>query len=264
MNIRYIKCKTGLSNSKLPGLDYSLNPYVGCQHNCAYCYAPNVLKINRENWGENIGVKLNIPLVLSKELKKKKNGTVGISTVTDPYQPIEKKFKLTRFCLEQLKKHDFPIHIQTKSSIVNRDIDIISKISKVELMISIASLNDNEIKILEPFSSSIKERIEILTNFSEIGIKTSVFFGPIYPTINDEEIIKILDIFIDCNVKEIMLDNLHLKKGIWTNIQSNLDNHPELQKKLPKEKFIDDSLISNIYNIMINHNKNIKISKAFQ
>ena len=65
MNIRYIKCKTGLSNSKLPGLDYSLNPYVGCQHNCAYCYAPNVLKINRENWGGNIGVKLNIPLVLT-------------------------------------------------------------------------------------------------------------------------------------------------------------------------------------------------------
>ncbi|MFE3845717.1 radical SAM protein, partial [Thermoplasmatota archaeon] len=186
MNIKYIKCKTALSDSKLPGLDYSLNPYVGCQHNCSYCYAPNVLKIDRNKWGNNIGIKLNIPIILSKEIKKKRIGTIGISTVTDPYQPIEKKYKLTRYCLEQLKKYDFPIHIQTKSSIVNRDFDIISKISKVDIMISISSLNDDERKIFEPFSSSIKDRLEILSIFSEIGIRTSVFLGPIFPTIKDE------------------------------------------------------------------------------
>jgi len=228
MNIRFIKSKTALSDSKLPGLDYSLNPYVGCQHNCAYCYAPNVLRIDRRRWGEDIGIKLNIPIILSKEIKKKDIGTIGISTVTDPYQPIEKKYKLTRHCLEQLKKYDFPIHIQTKSSIVNRDIDIISKISNVEIMISISSLNDNERKIFEPFSSSIKERLDILSIFSGIGIKTSVFLGPIFPTIKDEELIKTVDIFIDNNVKEIMIDNLHLKKGIWGNIQSNLDISPDI------------------------------------
>lgn len=265
MRIRYIKCKTGLSNSKLPGLDYSLNPYVGCQHNCAYCYAPNVLRIDRKEWLENIGVKLNIPTVLSKELKKKKNGTIGISTVTDPYQPIEKKYKLTRFCLEQIKKYDFPIQIQTKSSIVKRDIDIISEVSNVELMVSIATLNNEERRILEPHSSSIKERIEILSIFSEIGIKTSVFFGPIYPTIQEDDLIKTLETFIDYNVREIMLDKLHLKKGIWSNIQTNLNCYPELKKKLSKEKFIDKYLISKIYNILKKHTKNkkIKISKAF-
>ena len=166
MNIRFVKCKTALSDSKLPGLDYSLNPYVGCQDNCAYCYAPSVLRIDRRRWGEDIGIKLNIPIILSKEIKKKNIGTIGISTVTDPYQPIEKKYKLTRYCLEQLKKYDFPIHIQTKSSIITRDIDIISKISNVEIMISISSLNDNERKIFEPFSSSIKERLDILSFFS--------------------------------------------------------------------------------------------------
>jgi DNA repair photolyase len=265
MNIRYIKCKTALSNSKLPALNYSLNPYVGCQHNCAYCYAPNILKICREEWGNNIGVKYNIPKILSNELKKKKNGTIGISTVTDPYQPIEKKYKLTRFCLEQIKKYDFPIHIQTKSSIVNRDIDLISKISNVELMVSIATLNDNERKILEPFSSSIKERINILKNFSDIGIKTSVFFGPIYPTIKETELIKIINKFIVFNVKEIMLDHMHLKNGIWRNIELILDENPELKKKFLKEKFIDNSIISNIYKILnkLTKNNNIKISKAF-
>jgi DNA repair photolyase len=265
MNIRYIKCKTALSISKLPGLDYSLNPYVGCQHNCSYCYAPNILKINREKWGKDIGIKLNIPLILSKELKQKKKGIIGISTVTDPYQPIEKEFQLTRYCLEQLIKYDFPIHIQTKSSIINRDIDIISKFPNPEIMVSIATINDEERKIFEPCSSSIKERLEILSNFSEIGIKTSVFFGPIYPTITKEDLMKILEIFIDFNVKEIMLDNLHLKKGIWRNIQLNLDNNPNLKKKIVKEKFIDTSLTSNIYDILKNQTKqnNIKISKAF-
>ena len=265
MNIKYIKCKTALSDSKLPGLDYSLNPYVGCQHNCSYCYAPNVLKIDRNKWGNNIGIKLNIPMILSKEIKKKRIGTIGISTVTDPYQPIEKKYKLTRYCLEQLKKYDFPIHIQTKSSIINRDFDIISKISKVDIMISISSLNDDERKIFEPFSSSIKDRLEILSIFSEIGIGTSVFLGPIFPTIKDEELIKIVDIFVDNNVKEIMIDNLHLKNGIWENIQSKLDIFPDLQKKISKEKFMDKFLISHIWDLLIKHTKdnNIKITKAF-
>ncbi len=265
MNIKYIKCKTALSDSKLPGLDYSLNPYVGCQHNCSYCYAPNVLKIDRNKWGNNIGIKLNIPIILSKEIKKKRIGTIGISTVTDPYQPIEKKYKLTRYCLEQLKKYDFPIHIQTKSSIINRDFDIISKISKVDIMISISSLNDDERKIFEPFSSSIKDRLEILSNFSEIGIRTSVFLGPIFPTIKDEELIKIVDIFVDNNVKEIMIDNLHLKNGIWGNIQSKLDIFPDLQNKISKEKFMDKFLISHIWDLLIKHTKdnNIKITKAF-
>ena len=98
MKINEVKCKSALSLSALPGLNYSLNPYRGCQHNCAYCYVPNVLRIKRTEWGNFVDVKINIPLVLSKELKIKKSGVVGISTVTDPYQPVEKKYMLTRYC----------------------------------------------------------------------------------------------------------------------------------------------------------------------
>ena len=72
MKIRGVKCKTALSLSSLPGLDYSLNPYRGCQHSCAYCYVPNVLRIKRSNWGNFVDVKINIPNVLSNELRKKK------------------------------------------------------------------------------------------------------------------------------------------------------------------------------------------------
>ncbi len=266
MNLRYIKCKTALSNSNLPGLDYSLNPYVGCKHSCAYCYAPNILRINRQEWYNIIGIKNNIPLVLSKELKRKNEGVIGLSTVTDPYEPIEKKFCLTKYCLEQLINYDYPIHIQTKSYIINRDIKLIAKLTKPEIMISISSTNDCERRILEPYTSSINDRLKTLKNFSNIGIKTSVFLGPIYPTITKDDLLKIIHIFIDYNVKEIMLDILHLKKGIWENISRILRNYPKLKKQISKERFIDNNLLENIYEIIINETKNynIKISKAFQ
>jgi len=171
MKITEIKCKSALSKSRLPGLDYSLNPYKGCSHNCAYCYVPNVMRITRKEWGTFVEVKTNIPNILSKEIRKKEKGVVGISTVTDPYQEVEKKYKLTRFCLEQLLIHDFPVCIQTKSDIVTRDIDIIKKFSNAEVMFSIGTINDSERKILEPNSPSIKSRLEAMKEISENGRK---------------------------------------------------------------------------------------------
>jgi len=249
MKINEILCKIALSPSKLPGLKYSLNPYKGCEHNCAYCYVPNILRIPRGEWGTFVSVKKNIPSVLSKEIKKKKIGTVGLSTVTDPYQPVEKKFQLTRHCLEQLLIHDFPVCIQTKSSLVTRDIDIVSKFSNVELMLSIATIKDEERKKLEPFSSSIEDRLKTLKQFSEMDIKTSIFFGPIYPTIKKNDIPTIVDSFIQFGAKEIMVDKLNLKPGIndniikvfppYKNIIECVDNYQELLdelKRVCKEK----------------------------
>jgi DNA repair photolyase len=151
-------------------------------------------------------------------LKKKKSGVVAISTVTDPYQPIEKKYKLTRYCLEQLLIHDFPICIQTKSNLIVRDIDIISKFSNAEVMLSIATLNDDERKLLEPHSSSIQDRLNTLQQFSDAGIETSVFFGPIYPTIKIDDIPNIVDTFVQYGATEIMVDKLNLKPGIKDNV----------------------------------------------
>jgi len=226
MKITEIKCKTALSKSNLPGLDYSLNPYRGCQHNCAYCYVPNVLRIKRNNWGKFVDVKTNIPNVLSNELRKKKSGVVAISTVTDPYQEVEKKYKLTRYCLEQLLMHDFPVSIQTKSNLIKRDIDIISKFTEIEVMVSIGTLDDNERKKLEPYTSSISERLEVLKKFSEIGINTSVFFGPIYPTVTDENLIYLIDKFENFGIKEIMVDRFNLKPGIKENVVSAMSTNP--------------------------------------
>ena len=94
MQIKHITCKTALSPSKLPGLDYSLNPYRGCSHQCAYCYVPSILRISKTEWQTLIQIKTNIPTILAKEVKRKKPGVVGISTVTDPYQPLEQKHQV--------------------------------------------------------------------------------------------------------------------------------------------------------------------------
>ncbi|UCF50514.1 MAG: radical SAM protein [Thermoplasmatales archaeon] len=261
MQIKEIKCKTALSNSTLPGLRYSLNPYRGCQHNCAYCYVPNVLRIKRSIWGSFVDIKKNIPIILSKELKNKKPGVVGISTVTDPYQPIERKYNLTRYCLEQLLIYDFAVVIQTKSDLIKRDLDIISKFSNAEIMFSIGTLNDNERKLLEPYASTIQQRLDALKEISEIGIKTSVFFGPIYPTITPEILPNIVDIFEENGAKEIMFDKLNLKPGIIENVEKSI-----ISDKLFQEKFTNIQMIYRLQKEKLNEigkRRKIKIVSAF-
>jgi DNA repair photolyase len=257
MEIRKIECKTALSSSSLPGLDYSLNPYRGCQHNCAYCYVPNVLRIPRDEWGCFVDVKTNIPAVLSKELKKKKSGVVGISTVTDPYQPIENKYKLTQYCLEQLLIHDFPVCIQTKSKLILRDLDLVLKFSSAEVMVSIGTLNDSERRLLEPNASPINDRLEILRKCSERGIKTSVFFGPIYPSIKLSDISSIVDTFTEVGVSEIMFDKFNLKPGIFENLKRQYPTYYHLIN--------DDVHYDRIFEeiTMVCHKKNVKAISAF-
>jgi len=227
MKVLEVQCKTALSRSTLPGLDYSLNPYRGCMHNCVYCYAPHVLRIPREFWGEILEIKKNIPVVVAKEVKTKKPGVVGISTVTDPYQPLEQKYKLTRFCLEQLLRYDFPAHIQTKSTLVTRDIDLLQRFSDAQVMISIGTLHDNERRLLEPNTSSIQDRFATLKKCSDAGLRTAVFFGPVYPTTTIQDIPQILDAIKDAGAQEVWFDLLRLKPGIWENIQNTLQHEKE-------------------------------------
>lgn len=265
MEVKQTLCKSALSTSTLPGLTYSLNPYRGCQHNCAYCYAPNVLRLQREHWGDIVEVKINIPVILAKELKIKKKGVVGISTVTDPYQPLEKKYNLTRYCLEQLLQYDFPTHIQTKSALVTRDIDLVSRFSDSQVMMSIGTLNDQERKILEPFTSPIQERLDALKKLVNAEVKTSVFFGPVYPTISVEEIPRILDTFKESGVSELWIDMLRLKPGIWESTKKNMMHNKEMSRVFSKNIFENKEYYRTIREVIHKKGKekNLKIVDAF-
>lgn len=264
MKVQQVTCKTALSASSLPGLEYSLNPYRGCQHSCAYCYVPNVLHMPRETYGSVVEVKDNIPVVLAKELPKKKPGVVGLSTVTDPYQPVESTYKLTRYCLEQLVLFDFPVCIQTKSSLVRRDFDLIRQLSSCEIMMSIGTMHDTERSILEPFASSIPERISVLKECAEHGIKSSVFFGPIYPSVHEEDIRKILDVCKEHKVSYMLLDRLNLKRGIWESIRARTqhDSHDMVLLKSPEEYAVYVERIREEF-IRIGNEKTFQVLDAF-
>ncbi|MBI4653911.1 MAG: radical SAM protein [Nitrospirae bacterium] len=181
--IEEITVRSILSKTGIPGRKYCINPYVGCVHGCKYCYATFMKRFtgHTEPWGSFVDVKLNAHEILKKELKRAERGNIIISSVTDPYQPIEAEYFITRKCLEVLTLFQFPVDILTKSPLVLRDVDVISKLKDAEVGLTITTDNDNVRKIFEPKAPSITARIEALKKLYKSGIKTYVFIGPILP-----------------------------------------------------------------------------------
>jgi len=213
MQVTTVHCKSALTSSKLLGYRYALNPYRGCEHACAYCYAPYVLHEDRE-WGEFVDVKLNIPSVLARELRRREKGVIGISTVTDPYQPAEKRYELTRRCLEVLCRHSFPISIQTKSSLVLRDRELIRSAPTMDVGVTITTIDDGDRRRYEPRASPVDARLQTLEELAEDGIKTWAFVGPVMPYITDRHLEELFSELSRTGVRQVFVDKLNLKKGM--------------------------------------------------
>ena len=192
-----VKAKSIFTRSKLPGVKWAINQYVGCQHACLYCYAKFISKWRPPNygkWGTWIEIKINAP-----ELVKGKyvDGWVYMSSITDPYQPIEKDLKLTKRILENLDKK-IKLSIQTKSDLVLRDIDIFKKFKNIEIGLTINSFDGETKRIFEPFSTSNERRINTLKNLKEEGFKTYAFVSPIIQgLINLKDVIEKTKKFVD-------------------------------------------------------------------
>jgi DNA repair photolyase len=249
MRYKEIKCKTALSPSALPGLDHTLNPYMGCEHACIYCYAPSTLHYaGVEPWGTFVNAKIDIPRILEKELRNKKRGIVGISTVTDPYQPVEEKLRLTRHCLEVLLSKDWPVCIQTKSSLVMRDADLLREFREKEVGFTITSLDDRISSIVEPGASLPSSRLGSLKSLSDAGIPTWAFIGPMVPGIMDNEgLARILQSVKDAGVSHVMLDKLRLKPGMWARLEPSLkDQAPDIMEACRSAIFKNDGTFSTL------------------
>ena len=229
--IREIKAKSILTKSGIPGVDYCINPYVGCSHGCRYCYATFMKKYtgHTEPWGGFVDVKINAPEILQKQLKKARKGRVLISSVTDPYQPIESKYKLTRQWLESLLQCQFPVDILTKSPLVLRDIDLIKKFKDIEVGITITTNDEKMQKIFEPNAPSIMARIRTLKALHDKGIKTYAFIGPVLP-MNPEA----LSEKINPHVDSIIIDRMN-----YTSKTLKIYQRMNLNEWLEKD-FIDD------------------------
>lgn len=238
MKLEYssIKCATALSPSRLPGLTYSLNPYMGCGHGCRYCYVPSVLRNEQLalNWGKIVRPKQNIIEVLARELRRKPKGVVGVSTVTDPYQPLEGRLELTRKCIELLNKHDFPVSIQTKSKLVLRDVDLILA-GKFDVGVTITTMDRELAKLIEPKASPPDARAQVLGEFAGRGVETWLFLGPIIPGVNDSEenLRQVVEVAAQTKSK-IIYDRLNLKRWVMKQLRPVLMGiKPGLVEQLP-------------------------------
>ncbi len=226
MITKEVKVKTCMTKSKLT--DYVINPYTGCQHGCVYCYADFIRRFQniKYKWGDFVFIKKNCPELLKKEIEKNKPGHIWLSSVCDCYMPIEAKYKLTRKILEILAnspyKKKFTIEILTKSALVKRDFDLLKQLN-CEVGCSINTLNANFSKIIEPFASPPRERINVLKEAKKQGIKVYASISPVLPGItNLEELFKELSF-----CEYVWVEILNIRKPILNRIM------PVIREKLP-------------------------------
>jgi DNA repair photolyase len=201
--ITYERARSIITRNDSPDIsfDRSINPYRGCEHGCAYCFA----RPTHAHMGLSAGLdfetrlfaKVGAAALLEKELAAPRYicKTIAIGTNTDPYQPIERKERITRSILEVLARTDHPVGIVTKSALVLRDLDILAPMAAkglVKVALSITTLDPDLARRLEPRASSPERRLHAIEALTKAGIPTSVMVAPIIPAINDAEIETIL------------------------------------------------------------------------
>src|ERR1041384_8292848 len=182
--------------------DRSINPYRGCEHGCVYCFArPTHAYLGMSpglDFESKLFVKPDAPALLEKELSAPnyQPRTIAIGTNTDPYQPIERKYQVMRGILEVLERAGHPVGIVTKSALILRDLDILTRLAErnlVKVALSVTTLDAKLARVMEPRAATPGRRLEALRQMSAAGIPTSVIVAPVIPAINDSDIERILD-----------------------------------------------------------------------
>ena len=231
-------CKTALSRTRVASYDYTINPYTGCQNACVYCYANFMRRFSghlSDSWGSFVDVKVNFPEVLGKELVKADGGRIWLSSVCDPYQPLERKYQLTRRAVELVSRYSkFRISILTKSGRVLRDRDLLEPVKeRVDVGFTITTFNPQVQRIFEPYASTVDDRIEALRKLNEAGIDTWVFIAPILPYATEEDLEHGLRRLAQAGVKRLMTDRYNARGMI---IRQTLQAYRQWKPDIELEK----------------------------
>lgn len=203
-DVQVEKPRTIITRNDSPDIsfDRSINPYRGCEHGCIYCFARPTHSYMGLSAGldfeSRLFAKPDAPRLLERELSKAgyQPKTIAIGTNTDPYQPIEKKWRIMREILEVLEAANHPVGIVTKSALVVRDIDILSRMAEkglAKVALSVTTLDAHLARTMEPRASTPSLRLQAIRKLTDAGIPASVMMGPVIPGINDHEIERILD-----------------------------------------------------------------------
>ncbi len=176
--VREVGCSTLLHRLNYGSkAGYTANLYKGCTHGCVYCYAPSLTHDERR-WGTYVDVKVNAPAVLEKELRGLAKEEVFLSSASDPYQPVEARYCLTRRCLAVLLRHDFPVSVLTRSPLVLRDLDLLTRFEWVRVGMSMTTV---PVRRFEPGVPPLQRRLDTLRKLAQAGIHTWVSLAPVVP-----------------------------------------------------------------------------------
>jgi len=272
MQIKKIQAKSILIPSKLPNADYVINTYSGCAFGCLYCYATFIRKFTghiSNTWGKYVDVKVNATELLQEEIKRllfskkpklvlsksNKNqlrrGThipiVHFGSVTDPYQPVEQKYRLTRSCLDILSKYsnNFEISILTKSPLILEDIELLKRFKRISVGLTITSVQNKIGRLLEPKSPPAEERVKALTELNRAGIDTYAFVGPLLPYYakHTGELSEFFQKIANTGTLKVWVEQLNLSKSKLTELQSELKLDWLNPNSFHKNRILLDKLI---------------------
>jgi DNA repair photolyase len=219
---------------------WSINPYRGCYHQCVFCYARRTHTYLEEDgvsrWGSKLYVKVNAPAVVRTELAKRswKRETVAIGTVTDPYQPLEGRYRVTRGILEALRDYQSPASLITRSPLVVRDIDLLQGLARtasVSVSISIATLDERVAREIEPTVAPPRQRLRAVRMLADAGIHVNVALAPVLPQITDtpESIEAVVRAARDAGAAKVWHNTLYLHDITRETFFAYLrENRPEL------------------------------------
>jgi DNA repair photolyase len=215
----------------MEGYDYTLNPYSGCSFGCTYCYAAFFSRTEeqRNNWGYWVQVKENALQLLTKFRKKSlRDKTIYMSSVTDPYQPIEKELKLTRSLVNELLIYHQPhLVVQTRSPLVTRDIDLYKQFKNIQINMTITTDSENVRKVFEPLCPSNTLRLQAIQEINEAGINSCITMTPLLPVENAEDFAKKLQA---TGIKKFIIQPFHSDKGKF--VASTRENAMQLLKEM--------------------------------
>lgn len=232
-----VMVKSALTRSGLEGIDYSLNPYIGCSHRCIYCYSPYVIKINPVDFWDNVRAKINLPILLQKEVRHIK-GRIFIGSVTDPYQPCEITKMITRKSIQVLMKHRLSFTILTKSDLITRDLDLLNNYPFAEVGFTLNTLNNSIKKSLEIGSPSPES---VLNAISRVKIKKYVMIAPLFSSIKDE-LREMFEIFTEIGVEYVIMDRFRYREGMPKEIIKNFYKNEEEIKVYAKRVSVDTGM----------------------
>ena len=229
-----------LTKSKLPDADYVINPYIGCSFACTYCYASFMGRMVGKKpgeWGTYVHPKTNAAELLAKEIekvpKKGKGTTILLSSVTDPYLEQEATYKITRGCLETLAKYGFEgvVSILTKSPLVLRDIDLLKKLPRVEVGMTITSTDDAISRYFEQRAPSVSSRLKALTTLNAEGISTYAFIGPLLPhfVTKEDKLDALCAAIKETGTTDVYVEHINLKKYILDRLKAEM---PDLDQTI--------------------------------